>query len=226
MVALEHICEHLSLFCAFPLKQPGLFFRLNWMLRSISLPQGKFPGGGRTGKVPSGKGVGGILSELALIFLPGRKPQDESSCHFAFGSIKEQSAVFMWIGGHLLHWAPSFLSHLYFFFKPRKHHVLPSARGWLFSKYYCERKCSQCLLLPWVSPRKILQPPLGFSFSCFLARTILSCSLMFICSLPSSPGYNGLILTVSRLYVLLQMLFQNSKWGLKPWMLPGDTKWW
>lgn len=115
-----------------------------------------------------------------------------------------------------------------FFFKPGKHHVLPSARGWLFSKYYCERKCSQCLLLPWVSPRKILQPPLGFSFSCFLVRTryIHSHSLMFICSLPSSPGYNGLILTVSRLYVLLQMLFQNSKWGLKPWMLPGDTKWW
>lgn len=187
---LWHICEHLSLFCAFPLKQPGLFFRLNWMLRSIFIPQGKFPGGGRTGKVPSAREGGGILSELALIFLPGRKPQDESSCHFAFDYIKEQSAIFVWIGGYFLHWAPSFLSHPYFFFKPGKHHVLPLARGWPFSKYYCERNCSQCLQLPWVFPRKILQPPLGFSFSSFLVRTryIHSHSLMFICSLPPLLG--------------------------------------
>lgn len=113
-----------------------------------------------------------------------------------------------------------------FFFKPGKHHVLPSAMGWLFFKYHCERKCSQCSQLPWVSPRKILQPPLGFSFSCFLVRTryIHSRSLVFICSLPSSPEYNGLILTVSRLYVLCRCCSKNLKWGLKPWILPGDAK--
>lgn len=175
MVALEHICEHLSLFCAFPLKQPGLFFRLNWMLRSMSLPQGKFPGGGRTGKVPSGKG-GGILSELALIFLPGRKPQDESSCHFAFGYTKEQSAVFMWTGGHLLHWAPSFLSHLYFFFQ-----------AW-------EASCpsfGQGLAILYVLLRKKMQPVLAASLgisqknltaSPWVLLLLLSCkdhSLMF-----------------------------------------------
>lgn len=125
---LEHICEHLGLFCGFPLKQQAAGAALKtWLLPQKHKCPPRWIPWRRQARVSALWREGVSCQNLLKFFPLGGNLKRENSCHFAFGYIKEQKTGFVWIWGHILHLAPSFLSHL--FLKPGKYHVLPLAVG-------------------------------------------------------------------------------------------------